>query len=291
VVPVAFTPDVEFWDEFECAAMFIDISGFSRITDILFNKHGLEGVETLASTLNLYLGRIVETLTQSGGDVIKFAGDAALVVFPVTADKDLTQQALKATQLSLQCIAELEHEDSNVEGVQLTAHTGIGVGTVTGFLVGGVFNRSEYAVVGEPVTQIASAEPAAGNGETVVSAETWALIEPFSEGRLTTDDNWLVTGTKEGQGLSEAFLHTAGGSGVSAELQLLDKEHANLVAASIKQFVSDPWWTSPHHPTNGRSYRARARWIVRLLRYRVVSAIDSSSSLQRRSLASQSSGT
>ena len=227
--------DQDFYDRASCAAMFIDISGFSKITEILFKKHGLEGVDILASTLNTYLGRIVDRLTQCGGDVIKFAGDAALVIFTVTDEADLAKQTLKATQLSLECIADLEAGEAVVEGVALTAHTGIGVGDVTGFLVGGVFNRSEYAVIGAPVFQIASAEPAAGNGETVISAEGWALISHACEGRLTTDDNWLVTGVKDGMALGdEALGH---GGGILEELSLLTQEAANLAAGEIKTVV------------------------------------------------------
>ena len=224
-----------FFDRASCAAMFIDISGFSKITEILFKKHGLEGVEVLASTLNTYLGRIVDRLTQCGGDVIKFAGDAALVIFAVTPEADLARQALKATQLSLECIADLESGEAVVEGVALTAHTGIGVGNVTGFLVGGVFNRSEYAIIGDPVFQIASAEPAAGNGETVISPEAWALIEEHVEGRPTTDNNWLVTSIKKGHRLDdEALGH---GGGIVEELAMLTKDAANLAAGEIKQVV------------------------------------------------------
>lgn len=224
-----------FFDRASCAAMFIDISGFSKITEILFKKHGLQGVEVLASTLNTYLGRIVDRLTQCGGDVIKFAGDAALVIFAVTPEADLARQALKATQLSLECISDLESGEAVVEGVVLTAHTGIGVGDVTGFLVGGVFNRSEYAIIGDPVFQIASAEPAAGNGETVISPEAWALIEEHAEGRPTTDNNWLVTSIKKGHKLDdEALGH---GGGIVKELAMLTKDAANLAAGEIKQVV------------------------------------------------------
>ena len=232
------TDQQNFYDRTTCAAMFIDISGFSKITRILFAKHGLEGVEVLASTLNTYLGRMVDRLTQCGGDVIKFAGDAALVIFTVTEQADLAQQTLKATQLSLECIADLEAGEAVVEGVALTAHTGIGVGDATGFLVGGVFNRSEYAIIGEPVFQIASAEPAAGDGETVISAAGWELIKDRAEGRLTTDDNWLVTAIKPEFQLSGAALgDLEGAGGILDELAALTKEAANKAAGEIKTVV------------------------------------------------------
>lgn len=224
-----------FFDRTTCAAMFIDISGFSKITRILFAEHGLQGVEILASTLNTYLGRIVDRLTQCGGDVIKFAGDAALVIFVVTEEADLATQARKATQLSLECIADLQDGEHTVAGVALTAHTGIGVGDVTGFLVGGVFNRSEYAIIGPPIFQIASAEPAAGDGETVVSSETWALIHEHADGQKTTDSNWLVTAIKPDSKLDLSALAQTGG--ILNELAALTKVAANAAANEIKTVV------------------------------------------------------
>ena len=229
------TDQQSFYDRTTCAAMFIDISGFSKITRLLFAKHGLEGVEVLASTLNTYLGRMVDRLTQCGGDVIKFAGDAALVIFTVTEEADLARQTLKAVQLSLECIADLEDGEHTVEGIALTAHTGIGVGDATGFLVGGVFNRSEYAIIGEPVFQIASAEPAAGDGETVISPQAWELIKDHAEGRVTTDDNWLVSAIKPESMLDAVAL--GHGGGILDELAALTKEAANLAANEIKTVV------------------------------------------------------
>ena len=227
----------EFFDTVECAALFIEISGFSHLTANLVKQSGLEGIDSLAAALNLYLGKVLETLTRCGGDVIKFAGDAALVIFPVTKDADLAQQTLKAVQLSLECILQLEEEVCVVEGVTLTAHSGIGVGEVTGFLVGGVFNRSEYAVIGDPVFQIASAEPAAGNGETVISAEAWALIEPWVEGQSAPDDNWLVTAVKEGQSLNLSAGSDDGFAGITGQLASLSKDAANNAAAVVKMVV------------------------------------------------------
>jgi class 3 adenylate cyclase len=147
----------DYFDHFDCAALFIDISGFSKITEILFAAHGLEGAEELATHLNINLGKCVQSITRCGGDVIKFAGDAALCVFQAGSRAELAKQTLLATQLSLDCIAELERDNYVVEGVRLTAHSGIGVGPVTGFMAGGIFKRSEYAIIGEPIFQVTAA--------------------------------------------------------------------------------------------------------------------------------------
>ena len=56
-----------YYDTLECAALFIDISGFSKITEILFKKYGLEGAETLAKHLNVNLGAPVCAPSQRHG--------------------------------------------------------------------------------------------------------------------------------------------------------------------------------------------------------------------------------
>lgn len=129
-----------YFDTTVCAALFIDISGFSKMTEKLVAKNGLEGAEQLARHLNINLGRIVDRLIAwfdhqespphhdlhgrlsdqeslffpafSDADIIKFAGDAALCIFPVVeGGPDLATQTLRATQLSLECITALEAEN------------------------------------------------------------------------------------------------------------------------------------------------------------------------------------
>ena len=153
----------KFFDTVQCAALFIDISGFSKITEKLVAKHSLEGAEMLAKHLNQNLGRIVDRITSCGGDVIKFAGDAALCLFPVQPGADLAAQTLRATQLSLECITTLETESVVVEGVKLTAHSGLGIGEATGFFTGGArynqVQRAEYTPIGAPMTQVRPHSP------------------------------------------------------------------------------------------------------------------------------------
>lgn len=231
-----------YFDNFTCAALFIDISGFSMITEKLFAEYGLEGAEELAEHLNLNLGAICEHLTSAGGDIIKFAGDACLCVFAVDPSlseseqqTQLIQHTLLATKLSLICITELEARNYTVLGTRLTAHSGIGCGKVSGFLAGGTFKRSEYAIIGEPITQIASAEPAAGNGQTVVSQDCWKLIARCCEGTAIVDDkdgNVLVHSMKPSFDTPLPHL-----PGISAEIEVLQKDEANLISEEIKQVV------------------------------------------------------
>jgi hypothetical protein len=64
---------------------------------------------------------------------------------------------------------------------------GLGCGKLTCIHVGGVLGRWEYVVAGDPLSQIAIAEPMALNGETVVAPEAWELIAHCAKGELLSD--------------------------------------------------------------------------------------------------------
>ena len=61
--------------KFNGVLMFADVSGFTALTE-RYTLKGDAGVDRLTSTLNKYMGLIVECILESGGDVLKFAGDA-----------------------------------------------------------------------------------------------------------------------------------------------------------------------------------------------------------------------
>jgi class 3 adenylate cyclase len=60
--------------------------------------------------------------------------------------------------------------------IALAVKIGVGVGTVYAFRVGGVLERWEYVVAGDPLRQVAEAEHNAGPGETIISPETAAVL-------------------------------------------------------------------------------------------------------------------
>ena len=67
---------------FPAVVLFADISGFTVLTERLAEKGPL-GVETLARILNEYFGQLIDIVYEYGGDVVKFAGDALIAVWPI----------------------------------------------------------------------------------------------------------------------------------------------------------------------------------------------------------------
>jgi class 3 adenylate cyclase len=79
--------------------LFVDLSGYSRISAALAAK----GAHALSQTVNKYLGLLLHIAHLYGGDVVKFAGDAVLIIWE--------SAALNNNNSSSQCT--LDHADSD----------------------------------------------------------------------------------------------------------------------------------------------------------------------------------
>src|SRR4051812_22658291 len=66
---------------FPAAVLFCDITGFTALTERL-GQSGPAGAEEMTSILNAYFEPLVALVHAHGGDIVKFAGDALLAVFP-----------------------------------------------------------------------------------------------------------------------------------------------------------------------------------------------------------------
>jgi len=66
---------------FEAAVSFIDVSGFTGLSEHLARQHGAHGAEILNDVISQYFNRLIDVIVQFGGDVLKFAGDAMLVMW------------------------------------------------------------------------------------------------------------------------------------------------------------------------------------------------------------------
>ncbi|MEG4940396.1 adenylate/guanylate cyclase domain-containing protein [Microcoleus sp. F4-D5] len=165
---------------FEAAVLFVDISGFTALTERLAQK-GSIGVEELTTHLNAYFGQLIELIIAHKGDVVKFAGDAMLAIWPAES-LSLDLATYCAAQCALAILNDLgEYQAANA---QLRLHIGIGAGELKEFYIGGTNARWEYLVAGEPIAQVALAEMAAGIGEACLSLTAWELIKDLFVGQL-----------------------------------------------------------------------------------------------------------
>ena len=164
----------------EAAILFADVSGFTPLTEALAQK-GAEGPEELTRLLNTYFSRMITLIEAESGEVVKFSGDAVTVMFPVKAGETLgqaTRHAKQAAETMQAAMSEFSTLQTSVGPVALGMKIGIGAGEILTALVGGVFNRWEYVIAGDPLRQVAEAEHQAERGDIVLSPEAEAILYP-----------------------------------------------------------------------------------------------------------------
>lgn len=157
------------------AVLFADISGFTALTEKL-TAHHPQGSEELTALLNLYFTGIIGFIKRYGGQVVKFSGDALIAFFPAdeaspAAMTLVTQQAVYAAEALQMATANFQHLRSSIGEIALVLKVAVGAGNVLAAHVGGVFDRWEYVIAGDPLTQVAEAERHAKPGMIVLSAQ------------------------------------------------------------------------------------------------------------------------
>ncbi|HMA38211.1 MAG TPA: adenylate/guanylate cyclase domain-containing protein [Chloroflexia bacterium] len=171
-------------DRFAAAVLFADISGFTALAERLA-EHGPAGAEELTTLLNGYFGQLIAHIERHGGDIVKFAGDALLALWPAEATggaaPDLPAATLRAAQCALAVQTALQ--DYTAGGTRLALRIGIGAGTVLAAQLGGVGGRWELLLAGAPLVQISDAERQAQPGEVVLAAPAWALLAGLATGQ------------------------------------------------------------------------------------------------------------
>ena len=179
------------------AVLFADISGFTALAEDLASQ-GPGGVETLSGLLNGYFGHLIELVVAHGGEVVEFAGDALLALWPAAgagaahaatanargglatgsghlpAALGLTGAVLRATECA-QAVQSRLHAHV-AAGQRLSLRVAVGAGEIVLAHVGGVAGRWEFIAAGQPLVELAVALPQANPGEIVLTLPAWERV-------------------------------------------------------------------------------------------------------------------
>src|SRR6185503_10190210 len=166
----------------QAAVLFADISGFTSLTEGLVER-GPAGVENLARILNEYFGQLIDIVHEYGGDVVKFAGDAVIAVWNIVSDSAEADSVSRAdqwqwTMRAAECALAIRQRLSNykVEDSNLYLKLAISSGNITAVHVGGVFNRWEFMLTGNPLVELGIANNLARAGDIILTPSAWRLI-------------------------------------------------------------------------------------------------------------------
>lgn len=159
-------------DRTQGAALFVDISGFTALTEALVRELGPQrGAEELTRYLNLVYDAVIDELHRFGGSVIAFAGDAITCWLDGDAGQRATACAL-TMQHAMHPFAAINTPAGST--VSLAMKAAVAVGPVRRFLVGDPAQRVIDALAGATLVRLANAEHQAKRGEVVIDAAALA---------------------------------------------------------------------------------------------------------------------
>lgn len=140
--------------------VFADVSGFTALTEHLRRTAGRRGIEALTARINAVFEGMIAAVHSTGGEVLKFGGDAILVSF----------RQHDAMARSMQCAARLHavvrRNGRIVRGRSLSLHVGVSKGRWTECVTGLPGLRREHFVFGPAVDHAFAQADLARNGET-----------------------------------------------------------------------------------------------------------------------------
>jgi class 3 adenylate cyclase/tetratricopeptide (TPR) repeat protein len=169
-------PQTEPWER-QCAGsiLLVDITGFTEVAE-QFAAQGPAAVEALSKVLNAYFGRMADVITGHGGDILTFAGDAALVLWPAENEEELAQSACRAVQAAQAVQAELLGYKLP-QGIILRQRAAVGAGALAIMEVGGTDGRWQFLAAGEAISQAGETNQHAGSGDVMLSPAAWKLVQ------------------------------------------------------------------------------------------------------------------
>lgn len=147
------------WTSLEGSMLSADISGFTALSEKLAGK-GKAGAEEITALINTCFTALIDAAYEYGGEVIKFGGDALLVLFRGPAHQRRAADAGLAMQRAL-------HSSSAAKRANLTMTVGVADGPFDVFLVGSGYR--ELLITGPRASEVIRLEAAAPKGQTLVS--------------------------------------------------------------------------------------------------------------------------
>ncbi|MFL5738163.1 MAG: adenylate/guanylate cyclase domain-containing protein, partial [Actinomycetota bacterium] len=145
--------------EIEGSVVFVDISGFTKLSERL-SKKGKVGAEELTDVLGACFARLLAIAYGNGGSLLKFGGDALLLLF--TGDEHPVK-ACRAAVGMRRTLREIGRLESLGVKANLRMSVGVHSGTFSFFLVGD--SHRELIVTGPAATETVTMEGTAVAGE------------------------------------------------------------------------------------------------------------------------------
>ncbi len=149
------------------ACALIDVVGFTQKAESMAAL-GPQAPEALSRLVNQTFDPLVAKVQAAGGEVLRFPGDAMIVLWPA-GPEDEGLAAQRAAACCLDLVAGRE------EGA-LPLSCGVALGPLTSGTAGGVLGRTEHVVTGPALGEMGAAQGRAREGEVVLGPSVWAQL-------------------------------------------------------------------------------------------------------------------
>ena len=183
-------------DVISAVILYADLRGFTAATD----QHPRD---EMVETLNSYFDRLVPSIEEFGGQVLKFMGDGLLATFPLNGRPaaEVCERALCAAAKTLERIRVLCDEraatDATVMDLDLVLHLGdVFYGNV------GSADRLDFTVIGPAVNEASRIESlCAQHDRNLLISETFARAATQSVDRLVSIGRFALRGVGSAQSI------------------------------------------------------------------------------------------
>jgi class 3 adenylate cyclase/tetratricopeptide (TPR) repeat protein len=239
---VRTTPDA-IWREVPGTLTFVDISGFTAMTERLARK-GKVGAEEMNDVLNALFTELLSVAYRDGAGLVKWGGDAVLLLYE---GPDHAERAARAAMMMQRTIRSAGLVHTSAGQARLRMSVGIHTGTFNFALVGDRSIHRELVIAGPDATRTTQMEQIAEAGEVVVSPQTAAHLERSVVG-IPKDDGFLLCGVPDVPYL-EAPTPDVTGIDIASFIPVkvrehllrddLEPEHRRIVASFIEFMGSD----------------------------------------------------
>jgi class 3 adenylate cyclase/tetratricopeptide (TPR) repeat protein len=239
---VRMTPDV-LWREVEGSLTFVDISGFTAMTERLARK-GKVGAEEMNDVLNALFTELLGVAYRDGAGLVKWGGDAVLLLY------EGSDHAARAARAAMEMQRTIRHAGlvhTSAGQARLRMSVGIHSGVFNFYLVGDPQIHRELVIAGPGGTRTTQMEQIAEAGEVVVSPEAVAQLDPRVVG-IAKDEGFLLCGIPDPPFL-EAPRPDSNGIDLASFIPIairgplvcdeLEAEHRRIVPSFIEFLGSD----------------------------------------------------
>ena len=159
------------WREVEGTLAFIDISGFTAMSERLSGL-GRAGAEEVTEVMNATFAALLGVAYAQGGGLLKFGGDALLLLYD---GEEHARRAARAAFEMRRTLRAIGRPRTSAGAIQLKMHAGLHSGRFQFFLVGE--SHRELLIAGPAATRTVEMEGTSEAGEILVSTETGSVLD------------------------------------------------------------------------------------------------------------------